>query len=330
MNEVSKTSGQTSLLDTPSAISSEVLAAGATPCGSPAGPTTVPSGPVPAHASLSARQAKERGLLTSGTYGPLGTGSSRSAALTWSLASRLRTSPHFIGSILWRLIWRVSATPSGRAIYRLRASAPSTDASGFGWWPTPNGGPQNDGDTTWEQRRETLKAEHKNGNGFGLTLGQAAMMSAGWATPAQRDYRHANSKPWSERGGGVKGEQLNNQAVHLSPWATPRSEDSESTGAHRGTPDTLTSQSRLAGWTTPGAWDATGSPYFGHREAGELANLKNWGLARLADSGAMPTGSPAPTGKRGQLSPVLPCWLMGYPIDWILAAPRKKTRIKPE
>lgn len=38
---------------------------------------------------------------------------------------------------------------------------------------------------------------------------------AGWATPARRDYRYANARPWSERGGGQKGEQLNNQAVHL-------------------------------------------------------------------------------------------------------------------
>ena len=40
-------------------------------------------------------------------------------------------------------------------------------------WPTPNAGPQNDTDTKWRERREAIKAERKNGNGFGLTLGMA-------------------------------------------------------------------------------------------------------------------------------------------------------------
>ncbi len=31
-----------------------------------------------------------------------------------------------------------------------------------------------------------------------------------WPTPASRDYRYPNAKPYSERGGGKKGEQLPN------------------------------------------------------------------------------------------------------------------------
>ena len=38
-------------------------------------------------------------------------------------------------------------------------------------------------------------------------------------------------------------------------WPTPRREDSESTGAHHGIPDTLHSASQLAGWATPAARD---------------------------------------------------------------------------
>jgi hypothetical protein len=45
-------------------------------------------GPVPALANLSARQAKELGLLTSGTSGQLLATSSRSASLQSSLESR--------------------------------------------------------------------------------------------------------------------------------------------------------------------------------------------------------------------------------------------------
>lgn len=135
--------------------------------------------------------------------------------------------------------------------------------------------------------------------------GGQAVSLASWATPLGRDSRSAETRKGHKEQYGTKGQPLNAQALQVIGWATPRSEDSESTGAHRGTPDTLTSQSRLAG-------------------------LKNLGYARLAASGPEPSGSPAPTGKRGQLSPVLPCWLMGYPVDWILAAPRKKTRNKPE
>lgn len=39
-------------------------------------------------------------------------------------------------------------------------------------------------------------------------------------------------------------------------WPTARAEDSESTGAHRGMPDTLTSATRLASWVSPKAGDA--------------------------------------------------------------------------
>jgi hypothetical protein len=37
---------------------------------------------------------------------------------------------------------------------------------------------------------------------------------AGWATPASRDYRTPNHSTYAERGGGTKGEQLQNQAAH--------------------------------------------------------------------------------------------------------------------
>ncbi|MEN6337311.1 MAG: hypothetical protein ABFE01_23905 [Phycisphaerales bacterium] len=82
-------------------------------------------------------------------------------------------------------------------------------------WPTPNAGPQNDGDTTWEQRREALKAEHKNGNGFGLTLGMAATL-AGWNTPRSTD----GSKGGPNQSGGA----LPADAA-MAGWATPASRD---------------------------------------------------------------------------------------------------------
>ena len=175
---------------------------------------TVQSGREAAHANLSARQAKAAGLLTSGTFGQHSTISSASARLQSSLASRLQARTASDGSTLYRLTWKDRATPAGRLISALRASALRTsgNASGglpSGWptpttrdhkgggnpdvnvpmnallgrvawlagWPTPNAGPQNDTDSKWERRRAAIKAERLNGNGFGMTLGMASTLT---------------------------------------------------------------------------------------------------------------------------------------------------------
>lgn len=49
-----------------------------------------------------------------------------------------------------------------------------------------------------------------------------------WPTPCARDYRSPNSKPFSERGGGKKDEQLNN-AVRF--WPTPTAGSKNSAGS---------------------------------------------------------------------------------------------------
>ena len=87
-------------------------------------------GPAPAHANLSARQAKAEGWLTSGTYGQPSSTSSSSAALQSSLASRLQALTASAGSTLYALTWKQRDTPAGRPICALRASAPRTSGSG--------------------------------------------------------------------------------------------------------------------------------------------------------------------------------------------------------
>ena len=109
-------------------------------------------------------------------------------------------------------------------------------------WPTPDASVANLGERpdTWLARRERVKAKGINGNGMGVPLAIAVQMwptptaqdaqQAGglgsiargarglslhqatrqWPTPAARDHRHPNSRPYSERGGGTKGEQLPN------------------------------------------------------------------------------------------------------------------------
>lgn len=137
MKETFETLHQTSLLDLPNAISSPGSESGAMRSGLPGGPTTDRCGRDPAHASLSPRQAREKGLLTSGTSGLTGSGSFASARLSTSLANRLRERTDVLGSTLWRLTWKRQALPSGRSIFRLAASARPISDPDYSGWPTP-------------------------------------------------------------------------------------------------------------------------------------------------------------------------------------------------
>lgn len=40
---------------------------------------------------------------------------------------------------------------------------------------------------------------------------------ASWATPTNRDHKHAGHKSYRDRGGAMKGEALSNQVVHHGP-----------------------------------------------------------------------------------------------------------------
>jgi len=123
--------------DSLSATFSPASAPGPLRSGVPVGATIDLFGPVPVPANLSARQAKELGLLTSGTYGRHSTTSSASAALQSSLESRLRAKTQILGSTLFKMTWKVWDTGSGRSRSRLRASVRHTDGTGFTGWATP-------------------------------------------------------------------------------------------------------------------------------------------------------------------------------------------------
>jgi hypothetical protein len=125
------------LTDSISAISSPGSADGRSRCVAQDGPTVARHGQHHAPASLSARQAKDLGLLTSGTYGPPHIGLSASAALSWSLASNLAALTRTTGSTLYKLTWKPWAMPSGRLRFRLRASARRTRETVLIGWPTP-------------------------------------------------------------------------------------------------------------------------------------------------------------------------------------------------
>lgn len=125
------------LSDSISAISSPASADGLSRCVAQDGPTVARHGQHHAPASLSARQAKGLGLLTSGTYGPPHIGLSASAALSWSLASNLAALTRMTGSTLYKMTWKAWAMPSGRLRFRLRASVRRTSEIALIGWPTP-------------------------------------------------------------------------------------------------------------------------------------------------------------------------------------------------
>lgn len=122
---------------TRNAISLPELGSGLSLYAEPDGQMTFLYGPAVVRASLSARQAKALGLLTSGTSGQLSPGSSRSAALQSSLESRLQAATQGLGSTLYKLTWKQWTTPSGLSRSRLRASVLRTSATGFTGWVTP-------------------------------------------------------------------------------------------------------------------------------------------------------------------------------------------------
>ena len=205
--EISKMSCQAILQDSRNAIFSPGWPHGHMRFVAPDGQTIDLFGPAPVLANLSARQAKDLRLLTSGTYGPPSTISSKSSVLQSSLVSRLQAVTQTLGSTLYKLTWKPWVTPSGRSRSRLRASALRTSETGFigleKGWNTPratdgsNGGP----------------------NQAGGALPNDAALS-GWPTTTTRD--------WKDGGNPDVNVQLNallGRVVWLAGWPTCQTHD---------------------------------------------------------------------------------------------------------
>jgi hypothetical protein len=265
------------------------------------------SGPGVVHANHSRRQGSRKARPTNATSGPSFDASSPSAVLQSCLSSRLRQKLAVPGSPEYVLTLKEWPMPSGPPIFAARASARRTSGSACGGWPTPMSG--NPGTETynpagntdysrkveevagWQTARKTdgekgirssegARAEfERKGTGADLpTVGA----TAGWASPASRDYRYPNTESYQDRSDSKKGEQLNNQVVH---------------------------QGSTEGWPTPNAM------------AGGSTSRSRDRKDELLISGLIQPLGPAPTASRGVLAPEFSRWLMGYRALWDEAAP---------
>lgn len=287
MKEASKMSVQMTCQDLLNVIGLQELQYGPIPSASQDGLTINRSGLAPALASLSARQAKAMGLLTSGTYGPTSSISSASADLSMSLANRLQAVTQTHGSTLYKQTWKEWDTPSGLCRLRQRASVHRTSESGPTGWPTPTA--------------NAMTGAGTSGRQGGMNI-QSAVMLAGWQTPVANDATGSTHCYSGKNQDGTPNVCLKLPGtVLLTGWPTPTTSNTRSPSV-----DAAMNMRRQDGSKTK-------------QRLQDFAGIT--GPLRLTVFGEMRTGSYVEMGNGVQLNPAHSRWLMGLPLAWDESSP---------
>jgi len=292
-----------------SATSSPASAGGPTPCGSPGGPTTAPSGPAPARASRSVPPASGKGSATSGTCGPTSSGSSKPAGRRSSSGSKSR--PQRLSALSLRLLSlsRFAGATTPEPTGSLNASLNQALSTSIG-------GGSMEFVQTWKER--VTPSGHRYSEHTARGRRTSASGSTGWPTPAHSDGSGGRvpADPLAKRRpSGAKVCQTLNAAAtlaRLSGWNTPRATDGSNGGPGQ-TGGALPADAALAGWATPTSRD--------HKDgACQSADVPVNGLlgrqAAMLVSGHLPSFCHAGTVSSGVLSPEFSRWLMGFPAAW--------------
>jgi len=335
---------QPTLWDLGNVISSQGSRYGRSRSSRQAGPGVNESGQPVCLASPGVQQAEEKALPTSDTCGQSSLSLSEPVGLTSSLESKSAAVPSSelsnklaesmkrrltYGSMEYAQTWKQHTTPQGRVLWGHIPSDRRREGSGSTGWPTPNAGPQNDGDTTWEQRRVELKKKHGNGNGFGMTLGQASTTSP-WPTPRAQEPGHTND---------THGMSVTDIAKTVG-WVSPSSRDWKDSpgmatealnpdGSVRHRVDQLPRQEQLTGWHTPDT--APTAPNKGTNCKNVIAGLGNQAIGTIMESSNAETAK-AVAFPKAVLNPYFSAWLMSIPKAWIDAGRRAvatRLRAKP-
>lgn len=318
--------------DSPNATSSPGADSGRSPCASLDGPTTGLCGPEAAHAPVSPRQAKERGLTTLVISGRHGSVSSASAALQSALESRLLPRLDMAGSTLFAETWKRKATPLRRRYWEHTASVRRTSGSGCTSVPSPKAsaaGPD----------YAILDREESGGISLATATALASVPTPMAGSPATETYNAAGNTDYSRR------------IVELASTATPKASDGQggrTTKTEGGGNAHLDIQVRLCNVPTPSATERSGQGPKNSslmqdarlsavtapsaRDWKDTSGMSESGVdpdgsirsrldqlprqAQLAASGPTATGGTGATASTGQLDPAYSRWLMGVPPEW--------------